>query len=192
MKSALLFVCAAAFALPTAFAQNDSATQVAVQKALSASFFKDVHASVQNGVVTLTGSVDLYFNKVNADQRVSHVPGVSAVRDETQVVGPTIPDRKLRAKIERAIAHSAFEYYGFLPNAYQTISVQVQNGAVTLDGHVYGPIFASEVVVAVASTKGVKDLIDKLQVGPRAPLITEWPSVAAPNMGTGISSKSGW
>ena len=91
-------IVAAALAMPAVFAQNDSETQAAVQKALSASRFKGIQASVQSGVVTLTGTVDLVATKINADQKVHHVHGVSAVRNDIQVAGSEMPDAQLQAE----------------------------------------------------------------------------------------------
>lgn len=167
MKKAILFLLAAVLAVPAVFAQNDSEAQAAAQKALSASRFKDVHVSVQNGMATLSGSVDVYAAKVNADQKIRHVKGVSAVRDEIQVAGAEIPDQTLQQKLQNTIAYSL---EGYVPVAFQAISVQVHNGVVLLGGHAAGPIAASDAVAAVSNTKGVKDLIDDIQIDPLSPM----------------------
>ena len=81
MKKVMMFIVAAALAVPAVFAQNDSETQASVQKALSASRFKGIQASVQGGVVTLTGTVDVFAKKMDADQKAHHVHGITAVRN---------------------------------------------------------------------------------------------------------------
>lgn len=168
MKSLTVFVFAAALMLPAAFAQNDdSHLQAEVQKALSASRFKGIQASVQNGVVTLSGSVDLFNTKLNAEQKVHHVKGIGAIRDDIQVAGPEIPDQQLQAKLQQAIAYGLV---GYVPVAFQAITVQVQNGVVTLGGHAAGPVAASDCVAIVENTKGVKDVIDNIQVDPLSPM----------------------
>lgn len=168
MKSLTVFVFAAALMLPAAFAQNDdSHLQAEVQKALSASRFKGIQASVQNGVVTLSGSVDLFSTKLNAEQKVHHVKGIGAIRDDIQVAGPEIPDQQLQAKLQQAIAYGLT---GYVPVAFQAITVQVQNGVVTLGGHAAGPVAASDAVAIVENTKGVKDVIDNIQVDPLSPM----------------------
>src|SRR5581483_602323 len=78
MKKAFALLIAAALAVPAVFAQNDSDIQASVQKALNGSRFKSIQASVQGGVVTLTGNVDVVAAKVNADQKAHHVKGVTA------------------------------------------------------------------------------------------------------------------
>jgi hyperosmotically inducible periplasmic protein len=159
----LIFILAAALAVPAAFAQNDSETQAAVQKALSASRFKGIQASVQNGMATLTGSVDVVADKFQADQKVHRVKGVTAVRNEVQVAGAEIPDQQLQEKLQKAITYNL---WGNVPIQFQAISVQVQNGVAVVGGHAAGPVAAADAIAVVANTKGVKDVIDNIQVDP--------------------------
>jgi osmotically-inducible protein OsmY len=42
----------------------------------------------------------------------------------------------------------------------------VQNGVVTLGGHAAGPVAAADAVAVVAYTKGVRDVIDNIQIDP--------------------------
>ena len=165
MKKLIVSILAAALAVPAAFAQND--VQSAAQKALSASRFKGVQVQVENGVATLSGTVGVYSDKMSAEQKVRHVKGVQAIRDEIQVGGPEISDQQLQAKLINTIASSLL---GYVPVAFQAISVQVHNGVVVLGGHAAGPIAASDAVAAVQNTKGVKDVIDNIQVDPVSPM----------------------
>ncbi|HEY1809482.1 MAG TPA: BON domain-containing protein [Acidobacteriaceae bacterium] len=165
MRKTLLLLLAAALAVPSALAQND--VQSSAQKAIHGSHFKNVHVSVDNGVATLTGSVDLYADKMSAEQKVRHVHGVQAIRDEVQVDAPEISDQKLQEKLINTISSSLI---GYVPVAFQAIGVQVHNGAVILGGHAAGPIAASDAVAAVQNTKGVKDVIDNIQIDPLSPM----------------------
>ncbi len=168
MKKALLFLLAAILAVPAVFAQNDSEAQAAAQKALSASRFKDVQVSVQNGMATLTGTVDLYAVKTNADQKIRHVKGVNAVRDEIQVSGGNeMSDQQLQEKLQKAIN---YDMVGYGTTAFDAIGVQVHNGAVVLSGHAYGPVDASNAVAIVENTKGVRDVINNIEVNPVSPM----------------------
>ena len=118
---------------------------------------------MENGVATLTGTVDLYADKMRVDSKVRHVKGVQAIRDEIQVNGTEVPDQQLQQKLISTISSSLI---GYVPVAFQAISVQVQNGVVELGGHAAGPIAASDAVAAVENTKGVKDVIDNIQIDP--------------------------
>lgn len=167
MKKLLMLLLAAVLAVPAVFAQNDSQTQAGVQKALSASRFKGVEVSVQGGIATLTGTVDLVAVKMDADRKVRHVHGVSAIRDEIQVNGGEVSDQQLQEKLQKAIA---YDMVGYGTTAFDAISVQVRNGVAVLAGHAYGPIDASDALAVVENTKGVRDVIDNIQVDPPSPL----------------------
>lgn len=166
MKAIGMLILAAALAVPAAFAQNDTEMQAAVQKALSKSQFKGIQATVQNGIATLSGTVDLYATKLNAEQKVRHVHGVQAIRDMVAVNGIEIPDQELQVKLQKAIAYGLL---GYVPVQFQAISVQVNRGVVDLGGFAAGPIAASDALAIVTNTKGVKDVIDNIQVDPLSP-----------------------
>jgi hyperosmotically inducible periplasmic protein len=166
MKKAFLLVLAAALAMPAAFAQSDSDLQASVQKALGGSRFKGIQTSVEGGVVTLSGTVDLAANKINADQKAHHVKGVKAVQNEIQVAGEDVPDPQLQEKLQKAVT---YDMVGYGTTPFDAITVQVQGGVATLGGHAYGPVDASDAVAVVANTKGVKDVVDNIQVDPVSP-----------------------
>lgn len=165
MRRLAAIAVAATLAVPAAFAQSN--LEAAAQKALHASRFKNVHVTIANGIATLTGSVDMYSAKLNAESKIRHVHGVSAIRDQIQVNGPEIPDEQLAAKLQKAIAYGLL---GYVPVAFQAIGVEVRNGVVLLNGHAAGPIAASDAVAIVENTKGVKDVINDIQIDPVSPM----------------------
>ena len=63
---------------------KDVATQV--QRYVYFSIFDAVHASVQDGVVTLTGKVTMPFKAGDIEKRVAKVEGVKAVRSRLTVL----------------------------------------------------------------------------------------------------------
>jgi len=167
MKKVFALLFAAALAVPAVFAQNDSEIQASVQKALGSSRFKGVQASVQGGVVTLSGNVELVATRVNADQKVRHVRGVTAVRDDIQVnAGAEISDQQLQEKLQKAIT---YDMVGYGTTAFDAIGVEVHNGVAVLSGHAYGPVDASDAVAIVENTKGVRDVINNIEVDPVSP-----------------------
>jgi len=83
--------------------QNDSQTQAQLTTALSNKRFKDVSASVQDGVVSLAGTVDVYGVKADAEKKAHKLRNVTAVRDDIQVGGPTVSDQVLQDKLLRRI-----------------------------------------------------------------------------------------
>lgn len=163
MKAKLLAMLAAILVVPAAFAQNDAVVQQSVQQALSSSRFKGIQSSVQGGIVTLSGTVDLLATKIAAEDKVHHAKGVQAIRDQIQVAGGELSDQQLQDKLVKAIQ---YDRVGYGTTAFNAISVAVQNGVVLLGGHAYGPTDAASAVALVTNTKGVKDVIDNIQVDP--------------------------
>ena len=101
---------------------------------LKKSQFKDVKASVDsNGIATLTGTVSLYEYKMDAQKRVSGAKGVNAVRNEIEVAGPSVSDEQLKQKLGEALAYDRVGY----GNVFNAITLQVQDGVVTLGGHAH-------------------------------------------------------
>ncbi|HYK37360.1 BON domain-containing protein [Alloacidobacterium sp.] len=147
---------------------NDASIQADVQnKALNKSQFKNVKASVQDGIVTLTGTVDVYDQKADADRRVHRIKNVKGVENQIDVAGPEIPDAQLQDKLVKAIQ---YDRVGYGTTAFNAIGVNVQNGVVTLSGTAYGPVDADSAVAVAANTKGVKDVINDIQVDPVSPM----------------------
>ena len=81
-----------------------------MQSKLNKSQFKNVKVDVQNGVATLSGTVDLYEYKMDADKRVHKVKGVNAVRNDIEVAGPNVSDQELRAKLGEKLAYDRVGY----------------------------------------------------------------------------------
>ncbi|MDP9038078.1 MAG: BON domain-containing protein [Acidobacteriota bacterium] len=152
---------------PAVAATSDAQAQAEVQKALDHKRLKNVAATVQNGTVTLTGTVDLYSDKDYADKRVHHAKGVKAVDNEIQVQGPTVDDLALRNKLANQLAT---DRVGYGTTAFNAITIGVQNGVVTLGGTVYGPPDKDSALSLVENTPGVKDVIDNLDVAPLSPM----------------------
>src|ERR1700722_213658 len=122
LKAALPSAALAAFlmtvpyiasAAPTATAglQGDSGVASQVMSKLDKKQFKDVKVNVDNnGVATVTGTVDLYEYKMDADRRVHKVKGVSAVRNEIEVAGPAVSDQELQQKLGEKLAYDRVGY----------------------------------------------------------------------------------
>jgi hyperosmotically inducible periplasmic protein len=146
---------------------GDSQIQADVMKALDNKRFQNVKASVQNGVVTLTGTVDLYSAKLDADNRAHHRKNVKGVENQIQVEGPTVEDVTLRDKLAERLA---YDRVGYGTTAFNSFTIGVQNGAVTLGGTAYGPSDKDSALSLVANYPGVKDVIDNIEVAPVSPM----------------------
>ena len=132
------------------------------QAKLKKSQFKDVKVAVDNGIATLTGSVNLYEYKQSAANRVRKAKGVTAVRNEIEVAGPNVPDSELKAKLLEKLTYDRVGY----GNAFNAISLDVQNGLVTLGGHARTDVDKDSAVALVSTYPGVKDVVDDIEVDP--------------------------
>ena len=174
LSAALLLVSALWFgSVASAQAQNSSANDAKIQaevaKALSKKQFAGVQAAVSNGVVDLTGTVKVYADKEDADKRVHRVKDVAAVRNDIEIGGGERPvsDQQLQATLVKKIS---YDRVGYGTTAFNAISVNVQNGVVTLGGTAYGPVDRDSAVAVAAYTPGVKDVVDDISVDPVSPM----------------------
>ncbi|MER3486552.1 MAG: ornithine aminotransferase, partial [Chloroflexota bacterium] len=85
---------------------------------------------VDNGVVTLTGTVDSYTKKWAAERAALRVAGVRAVANDIVVKSPTT---RTDTDIAKAVA-DALEANSLVPKS--RIKVTVKHGWVTLEGDV--------------------------------------------------------
>ena len=143
-------------------AQQENPAAAALAARLGKKQFKDVRVTVDNGIATLSGSVGLYEFKTDAAKTALHTKGVNAVRNDIQVAGQNIPDKQLQAKL---VEQLTYDRVGF-GNVFDAISVSVDNGVVTLGGHAHNYPNRDSALALVATTPGVKEMIDNIEVDP--------------------------
>jgi osmotically-inducible protein OsmY len=91
-----------------------------------------IGVAVENGIVTLTGHVSSYAQKVAAERAVRRVKGVRAIAEEIEVRYPNdkkTADDEIAARILSVLRWSSM-------TLADSVQVTVQNGWVTLDGQV--------------------------------------------------------
>ena len=154
-------------AIPARAQANDAQIQAEVQKSLSNKKFSDVQVAVHNGIVQLTGTVDLYSAKEDADHKAHHVKKVAAVANDIEVKSGTLTDEQMQAKLAEKVA---YDRVGYGTTPFNAITVSVQNGVVTLGGHAYGPTDADSALSLVANFQGVRDVINDIVVDPLSPM----------------------
>ena len=139
----------------------------AVHSKLDKSQYKDVQVNVDaNGVATLTGTVNLYEYKADADKSVHKVKGVTAVRNDIQVAGPSMSDSQLEKSLGEKLAYDRVGY----GNVFDAITLQVQDGVVTLGGSALDYPSRDSALGVVSTTPGVKDVVDQISVDPLSPM----------------------
>jgi len=145
----------------------DATIQGDVKKALDNKKFKNVTVAVQGGTVTLTGTVDVYAEKEEADKKTHHRKNVKAVNNLIEVGGPTVEDVTLRNKLAEKLA---YDRVGYGTTAFNSFTIGVENGVVTLGGMAYGPTDKDSALSLVSYYPGVKDVVDNIEVAPLSPM----------------------
>ena len=122
----------------------------------------EIGVAVSDGVVTLTGHVGSYAEKVEAENAVRRVKGVRAIAQEIQVryaEAKKIEDDQIAA---RALA--IIDWSVHLPK--QAIQVKVAKGWITLTGAVPWQYQAMGAEAAVRKLSGVVGVSNLIQVKP--------------------------
>ncbi len=147
-------------------APNDSRLQADVQRQLSKKQFRDVHAAISNGAVTLSGTVNNLADKLDAEKRVDKTHEAASINNQITINGPEVPDGQLGNKLGKALA---FSRQGYPSYPFNAITLQVQNGVATIGGEVVEPVDKDDALGIVTNTPGVKGLVDHLKVAPVSP-----------------------
>lgn len=122
-----------------------------------------VNSSVEDGIVTLTGTVNLYQDKLDAAKKVKKIANVNRVRNDIVVAGETLPDSQLQQKLAKQLA---WDRVGYFDNAFNYLAVTVKNGVVTLTGATYWDVPRDSALDIIARTPGVKDVVNDVKVLP--------------------------
>lgn len=104
-----------------------------VNRYVNFTVFDSVSASVDNGVVTLTGKVTMPYKIDDLSRRVARVSGVTSVVNQVEVLPASRLDDELRLRVARAIyGNPTFWHYASMANP--PIHIVVERGRVTLEG----------------------------------------------------------
>lgn len=117
-----------------------------------------IGVAVQDGVVTLTGTVDTYAQKLEALRAAERIAKVKAVACELQVRLPG-PHERTDTDLARAIAN-VLAWNAFVPA--DRIRIAVDNGWIRLEGTVdwqYQKDAAADAVAYLTGVKGVENLV---------------------------------
>jgi osmotically-inducible protein OsmY len=123
----------------------------------------EIGVAVKDGIVTLTGHVDSYWEKIAAEEAAARVSGVKAVANELEIRLP-ISSERTDADIARA-AVNRLEWTITVPK--DRIKVKVSKGWVTLEGEVDWQFQKNAAEEAVRSLVGVKGVINHIVVKER-------------------------
>jgi hyperosmotically inducible periplasmic protein len=131
--------------------------------------FNNVKVTVQEGIATLTGTVDLYQYKADGERRALKARGVESTLNLIEVTSNGVTDRDLQSQL---VDRLAYDRVGF-GNMFNAIGVNVDRGVVTVDGHARTYVDRASALALVGTTPGVLDVVDSIEVDPVAPMDDE-------------------
>ncbi|HVO80779.1 MAG TPA: BON domain-containing protein [Terriglobales bacterium] len=139
---------------------RDIQSRVAQQFASKAEF-RNLQAGVEDGIVTLTGSVNLYQQKLDAAKKVRKMDKVQGVRNLIEV-SSTAPDARLAAQLDRKLY---FDRIGY-GNQFNYITASVQDGVATLSGETRTDLDRDSALWIASNMPGVKEVVNDIRVAP--------------------------
>lgn len=144
--------------------QTDSQLHDAVQRELA--WAPEVDAAnvaviARDGVVTLTGFVDSYWQKFAVEQAVKRVRGVRALANDVHI-------KLRRERTDPEIAHDAVFALKSRLNIPRTVIVTLRDGFLTLEGRVEWNYQRTDAESAVRHLDGVKGVSNAIVIDPVA------------------------
>jgi len=147
--------------------KSDSDVQRSVQDELSwepgVANASKIGVAVKDGVVTLTGTVNSYFEKWAAERAAKRVFGVKGLAVELEVKLPGSSERT-DADIAQA-AENALAWDVSVPT--DRVQVIVENGWLTLEGEVNSQYQRSSAQIDMYGLTGVKGVSNEITVKPK-------------------------
>lgn len=123
----------------------------------------EIGVAVSDGIVTLSGYVPSYAEKMNAERAAKHVYAVKAVVNKIEVK-PFGEESRTDTDIAEETAR-ALKWNLLIPS--KKIKVSVSRGTVTLEGEVNWRFQKEAAENAVRYLPGVKDVENRIRIRPR-------------------------
>ncbi len=122
----------------------------------------EIGVAVKEGIVTLSGYVDSYSTKYNAELAAERIPDVKAVVNELEVKLPSSSERTDEDIAQAAV--KALESAVVVPS--ERIKVTVREGRVMLEGDVEWQLQKEAAEAAVRVLTGFKEITNRIEVKP--------------------------
>jgi osmotically-inducible protein OsmY len=122
----------------------------------------DIAVAVKNGVVTLTGFVRSYGQKLQAEADAKRISGVVGLANDIEVRLPAVDQRPDPDIARDAVAALKAQ----LAYSWEAIKVLVHSGWVTLEGQVEWNYQRDRAEQSVRRIKGVKGVTNSIQLKP--------------------------
>ncbi|MGZ5191141.1 MAG: BON domain-containing protein [Flavisolibacter sp.] len=119
-----------------------------------------IGVSVKNAIVTLSGQVDSYSHKIEAERSAKKVTGVAGIAEDIQIgVSPVY--KKTDPEIAESVLH-ALKWHSAVPN--DKIKIKVEDGVVTLEGLVDWDFQRNSARNAMVNLTGVRNVINLITI----------------------------
>ena len=139
--------------------QKDVMDELAWEPILTAT---EIGVAVKNGIVTLSGTVDMYRKKLLAERAVKRVEGVKAVAEDIEV--KILPNgKKNDTEIAEAVLLGLKWHSGLQDGS---IRVKVEDGWVTLEGEVEWEFQRLAALRMIENTIGVVGISNNIKIIP--------------------------
>jgi hyperosmotically inducible protein len=169
LKKLLLIMALAALSLPAMAQPKDeregtrSDHQIAAEvnkKLQNDAKLRDVHATVDDGLVTLNGYVAVYAYKEKAEKKARQVKRVAGVHNLIEVRTAKVSDVELFKRLANKLVYDGFGR----TNTFNYLALDVHDGMVTVRGHVRDDDARRSALDIVRREEGVRGVVDRVQV----------------------------
>ncbi len=123
----------------------------------------EIGVIAKDGVVTLTGQVETYLQKLSAERAAKRVAGVMAVAEDIQV-GPSSLNARTDSEIAAAVL-VALKWNSAVQD--EKIKIQVENGIVKLEGEAETNYQRTQAKKSIESLPGVRAVLDLIKLKPQ-------------------------
>jgi hyperosmotically inducible protein len=118
-----------------------------------------ITSTVDNGWVTLDGTVEVWAQRDEAERAVQHLAGVQGVTNHITVAAPPVDSQDIRLAIQDALWRRA-------TRETNHIEIKVEGGQVTLSGRVQSPQEKRAILGTISHALGVSAIEDQLRIEP--------------------------
>lgn len=120
----------------------------------------EIGVIVEDGIVTLTGTVDSYTKKIEAEKAAKNVAGVKALVENIKVLlphGSVRADSDVAADVVKALGQNRD-----IP--HESIKIKVENGLVYLEGKIVWDFQRESARKSINHIRGVKGVVDDMEL----------------------------
>jgi osmotically-inducible protein OsmY len=117
--------------------------------------------TVDNGWITLDGTVNMWAQRDEVERAIQHLAGVQGITNLITVEAPDLKSQDIRLAIQEALWRRA-------TREANHIEVDVENGQVTLSGRVQSSEEKRAILGTIRHAPGVRAIHDQLRISPPA------------------------